>query len=203
VGVAHWLLKLAVKNICSVVLFAELCEYTTISQNKMKIKIIFICNLFIISTLLSGCGAYSFKGSTLSSDLKTITINNFTLAAAGGPANLGNTITEKMKEYYQRNTQLKLKPANADLLLEGSVVGYDLTPQAPTSQDKAGLNRLTITLEVKFSNMKDEEKNFEQNFSFYADFDQNQTLSQVESKLIPIILDQIILDIFNKSAGDW
>jgi Lipopolysaccharide-assembly len=169
----------------------------------MKIKLIFICNLFIISTLLCGCGAYSFKGSTLSSNLETITINNFTLAAAGGPANLGNTITEKMKEYYQRNTQLKLKPANADLLLEGSVVGYDLTPQAPTSQDKAGLNRLTITLEVKFSNMKDEEKNFEQNFSFYADFDQNQTLSQVESKLIPIILDQIILDIFNKSAGDW
>lgn len=169
----------------------------------MKIKIIFFCNLLIISTLIISCGVYSFKGSTLSSDLETITINNFTLAAAGGPANLGNTITEKMKEYYQRNTQLKLKPANADLLLEGSVVGYDLTPQAPTSQDKAGLNRLTITLEVKFSNMKDEEKNFEQNFSFYADFDQNQTLSQVESKLIPIILDQIILDIFNKSAGDW
>lgn len=167
-------------------------------------KFLFLAfNSLIISILITGCGAYSFKGSTLSADLKTITINNFTLAAAGGPANLGNTITEKVKEYYQRNTQLKLKPTNADLMLEGSVVGYDLTPQAPTSQDKAGLNRLTITIQVKFSNMRDEEKNFDQNFSFYADFNQTQTLSQVESKLIPIILDQIILDIFNKSAGDW
>ena len=160
-------------------------------------------NLLIISAFIIGCGAYSFKGSTLSADLKTIAINNFTLAAAGGPANLGNTITEKVKEYYQRNTQLKLKPVNSDLVLEGSVVGYDLTPQAPTSQDKAGLNRLTITIQVKFTNNKDEEKNFDQNFSFYADFNQTQTLSQVESKLIQIILDQIILDVFNKSAGDW
>jgi hypothetical protein len=173
-------------------------------MNKLKKNQGFIyCKIIVLSYLLIGCRAYSFKGSTLSSDLKTIFINNFTLAAAGGPANLGNTITEKLKEYYQRNTQLKLKPLNPDLMLEGSLIGYDLSPQAPTSQDKAGLNRLTITLQVKFSNMKDEEKNFDQNFSFYADFDQTQTLSQVESKLIPIILDQIILDIFNKSAGDW
>ncbi len=172
------------------------------SQNKIK-KLIFIVNLLIISIIGISCGAYSFKGSTLSSDLKTISINNFTISSAGGPANLANTVTEKLKEYYQRNTQLKLKPINADLLLEGSIVSYDLTPQAPTSQDKAGLNRLTITIQVKFSNMKDEEKNFDQNFSFYADFQQTQTLSQVEAKLIPVILDQIILDIFNKSAGDW
>ena len=168
---------------------------------KKQLQIIFL--FLLIGSITVACGAYSFKGSTLSADLKTIAISNFTLAAAGGPANLGNTITEKLKEYYQRNTQLKLKATNPDLQLEGSVVGYDLTPQAPTSQDKAGLNRLTITIQVKFSNNKDEEKNFDQNFSFYADFNQNQTLSQVESKLIPIILDQIILDIFNKSAGDW
>lgn len=157
----------------------------------------------LISQLLCSCGIYSFRGSTLSSDLKTISISNFSLAAAGGPANLSITLTEKLKEYYQRNTQLSLSQTKPDLMLEGSVIGYDLSPQAPTSQDKAGLNRLTITVQVKFSNNKDEEKNFDQNFSFYADFAQTQTLSQVESKLIPIILDQIVLDIFNKSAGDW
>jgi Lipopolysaccharide-assembly len=169
----------------------------------MLINIKNIYYLLIISILCTSCGAYSFKGSTLSSDLKTIAINNFTLATAGGPANLSNTITEKLKEYYQRNTSLKIKPSNTDLLLEGSVVGYDLSPQAPTSQDKAGLNRLTITIQVHFMNNKDEEKSFDQNFSFYADFAQTQTLNQVEAKLIPVILDQIILDIFNKSAGDW
>jgi hypothetical protein len=146
---------------------------------------------------------YSFRGSTLAADLKTIAIPNFSASSAGGPANLSITFTEKLKEYYQRNTNLNITTLKPDLILEGSIVGYDLSPQAPTSQDKAGLNRLSITIEVKFTNNKDEEKNFEQNFSFYADFEQTQTLSQVESKLIPIILDQIVLDIFNKSAGDW
>jgi hypothetical protein len=153
--------------------------------------------------MLQACGIYSFKGSTLSSNLKTMNISNFQLAAPGGPANLTISITEKLKEYYQKNTDLKMSTGNADIMLEGSVVGYDLVPQAPTSQDKAGLNRLLITVQVKFTNNKDEEKNFDQNFSFYADFNQDQTLSQVEGKLIPTILDQIVLDIFNKSAGDW
>ena len=35
------------------------------------------------------------------------------------------------------------------------------------------------------------------------DFPQNQTLSQVEKSLIPKLVDQIILDLFNKIAGDW
>lgn len=151
----------------------------------------------------SSCGIYSFRGTTLASDIKSVTINNFSMATAGGPANLALQFNEKMKEYYQRNTNLALLPNNGDLQLEGSIVGYEVTPAAPTSNDQAALNRLTISIQVKFTNNKDEEKNFDQSFSFFKDFPQNQTLSQVESRLIPQILDQIVQDIFNKSAGDW
>lgn len=153
--------------------------------------------------LLMSCGVYSFTGTTLSPDLKTITVNNFTLQTAGGPANLPLTLNERLKEYYQRYTALKVVPTNGDLLLEGSITGYDLLPIAPTAQDQAGLNRLQITVAVRFVNNKDETKNFEQPFSFYKDFPQNQTLSQNEARLVPLILDQIILDIFNKTAADW
>jgi hypothetical protein len=113
------------------------------------------------------------------------------------------TFNEKLKEYFQRNTSLKIANSNPDLLIEGAITGYEVTPQAPTSDDKGGLNRLTIKIEVKLSNSKDESKNFEQEFSFYKDFAQNQTLSSVEKQLIPVILDQIVLDIFNKTAGEW
>ena len=123
--------------------------------------------------------------------------------AAGGPANLPTQFNEKMKEYYQRNTNLKLLPTNGDLQLEGSISGYEVTPVAPTSQDQAAVTRLTITVQVKFSNIKDETKNFDQNFSFFKDFPQGQTLSQNEKRLIDDIFDQIVQDIFNKSAGDW
>jgi hypothetical protein len=150
---------------------------------------------------LNSC--YSFKGASLSADLKTIQINNIRLEIAGGPTNLSLTVNEKLKEYFQRNTTLKLVNQNPDLLIEGTIVGYELTPQAPTTDDKAGLNRLTLKISFNVVNRLDDTKNFEQEFSFYQDFPQNQTLTQVEKTLIPKLTDQIILDLFNKIAGDW
>jgi hypothetical protein len=152
---------------------------------------------------LSGCGIYSFTGTSLSPDIKTFTVTNFTMATAGGPANLPLLVNEKIKEYFQRNTNLTLVPAAGDLLLEGTITGYDVIPVAPTASDQAGFNRLNVTVQVRFVNNKDETKNFDQGFTFYADFPQSQTLNQNEARLLPVILDQIVQNIFNKSAADW
>lgn len=166
---------------------------------RIMCKKILIC--LFGSIFLSSC--YSFKGASLAQDLKTIQINNIRMETAGGPTNLGLTINEKVKEYFQRNTTLKIINQNPDLFLEGTITGYEMTPQAPTSDDKAGLNRLTMKIQFSLVNRLDETKNFDQEFSFYQDFPQNQTLTQVEKNLIPKLVDQIILDLFNKIAGDW
>jgi hypothetical protein len=160
-------------------------------------------NLILGLVLICLESCYSFKGASLSADLKTIQINNIRLEIAGGPTNMGLTLNEKLKEYFQRNTTLKITNQNPDLLVEGTITGYELTPQAPTTDDKAGLNRVTMRVNFIVTNRLDETKNFEQEFSFYQDFPQNQTLTQVEKTLIPKLTDQIILDLFNKIAGDW
>lgn len=159
------------------------------------------CVITAVSISLSSC--YSFKGASLDPNLKTIQVSNIRMETAGGPANLSLEINEKLKEYFQRNTSLKINNKNPDLLIEGSITGYELTPQAPTGDDKAGLNRITLRVQFRLTNRLDEEKNFEQEFSFYQDFPQSQTLTQVEKALIPKLVDQIILDLFNKIAGDW
>ena len=173
-------------------------SHRRINQRFLTGMILLCCSFITMS-----CGVYSFTGTTLSPDIKTITVNNFVLATAGGPANLPLTFNERLKEYYQRYTNLKVVPANGDMVLEGNITGYDLLAVAPSAQDQASVNRLQITVLVRFYNNKDETKNFEQSFSFYQDFPQDQTLSQNESRLIPRILDQIVLDIFNKTAADW
>lgn len=161
-------------------------------------------NICLITASLIGLSScYSFKGASLDPNLKTIQISNIRMETAGGPANLSLEINEKLKEYFQRNTSLKINNKNPDLLIEGSIIGYELTPQAPTGDDKAGLNRLTLTIQFRLVNRLDEDKNFDQEFSFYQDFPQSQTLPQVEKALIPKLVDQIILDLFNKIAGDW
>lgn len=92
------------------------------------------------------------------------------METAGGPANLSLELNEKLKEYFQRNTSLKINNKNPDLLIEGSIVGYELTPQAPTGDDKAGLNRITLRVQFRLTNRLDEDKNFEQEFSFIKIF---------------------------------
>lgn len=181
-------------------------EYNMMNEKKasalykrMVVSFIVLHSAFI----LQSCGIYSFTGTTLSPDLKTITVNNFTLQTAGGPTNLALNFNERLKEYYQRYTNLKVVPNNGDLVLDGTITNYDLLAIAPTATDQAGLNRLQITVQARFVNNKDESKNFEQSFSFYQDFPQNQTLTQNEPRLVPKILDQLVLDIFNKTAADW
>jgi Lipopolysaccharide-assembly len=159
--------------------------------------------IIVNCSLIIGCKVYSFSPAKVSSDLKTITVQNVVMGTAGGPANLTLTFTEKLKEYYQRNTSLKLKPNDADLLLESTIVGYELTPVSATSSDKAALNRLTIRIEVRFVNAKYEEESFEKEFSFYQDFPQEQNLSQVEGSLVPKIIDQLVLNIFTDTAAQW
>lgn len=165
------------------------------------VKLVFIA--FIFSIIFSGCGVYSFTGTSLSPDIKTFTVTNFTMGTAGGPADLPQRLTEQLKEYYQKNTSLTQLPNGGDLILEGSITGYDVTAAAPTANDQAGLNRLNLTVQVRFTNGKDETKNFDQSFTYYADFPQDQTLNQNEARLIPTLLENIVQQVFNKSAADW
>jgi Lipopolysaccharide-assembly len=173
--------------------------------DKFKTVNVFLLTLVGLSVGLGSCTRvnYGFSGTSLSPDIKSISVVNFTMGTAGGPPNLSLKFNEKIKEYYQRNTNLILLPNNGDLQLEGSITGYETTPVAPTSSDQAALTRLTITVQVKYSNAKTEDKDFDKNFSFYKDFPQSQTLNQVENKLIEDIFTQIIQDIFTATAADW
>lgn len=165
-------------------------------------------NLSIIVLLafgMSSCGVYSFTGrSTLSADVKTFSIQNITLSAPSSYATLSQEFTEKLKEYYQRNTKLKQVAQNGDIQIEGSIVDYRTDGVASSaSGDKAAMNRLTIVVEVVFSNKFNEADNFEKDFSFYLDYPQNQTLTEAEPTLVPKILDQLVLNIFGDTVAKW
>ncbi len=173
-----------------------------------RFQLLTVALFFSIFALFSGCKIYSLTGTTLDfSKIKTISINNFYNNAGTGPANLAQTFTERMRDYFQNNTPLKIVTGNSDLHIEGSIVGYDVTPVAPTgnqgTQVQASLNRLTIRVQVKYINNTNEDENFDQTFTAYEDFAQSRTLSQVESSLIPTISDRIVYDVFNRSVANW
>ena len=163
-------------------------------------------SLLLITILVAGTGCkvkYSMTGASISPDVKTINIKYFPKTAALGPASLSQTFTEKLKDKFQNNTSLAIVTANGDLTLEGSISGYSIIPQSIQSNETAAQNRLTITVSVKFTNIKNEKQNFETNFSRYADFESSLNISTIEDNLITQINEQIIDDIFNKAVINW
>ena len=90
-----------------------------------------------------------------------------------------------------------------DLILEGSITDYQTSPVAIQENDQAALNRLTITIEVVYTNTKDDNLSFESKFSRYVDYSSSQNLTDVQEGLIEEINQMLIEDVFNKAVVNW
>jgi len=177
--------------------------------NSIKLTISFSLTLIGL-VFIQSCGVYSFTGSTLGPDVKTISIQTFTNNALLGPSNMSVTFTEEIKDYFQQNTGLILVDQEGDIQLEGYIENYTLTPvaaSASSSSNDANLanqSRITISISAVYINTKDDQFDFDRRFSNFRDFDQATTdLSQVEEQLVDEIFEQIIIDIFNSSVANW
>ncbi len=160
--------------------------------------------LFILMVLsLSACKIYSLSGASISPDTKTVSVAYIENNAALVNPTLSQTLTESLKDRIVSQTGLQLIRTSADLDFEGTIIDYSIKPLAIQGNEFAAQNRLTISVKIRFSNNKDESKNFEQVFTRYADYPGTQTLSTVEADLIKTINTQLIDDIFNKAFVNW
>jgi Lipopolysaccharide-assembly len=165
--------------------------------------------IFIITVLgTSGCISYSFTGAATNATSMQVDLffNNTDL----GPANLGPNFTNRLKDYYQRNSSLKIVEEGGQLQIEGVITDYRLTPVAPVSSgttsqiSTAALTRLTIAVRANYVDNLEPKNSFkDRSFSFYADFQNTQDLSAVQEDLEKKIFEQILLDIFNATVANW
>ena len=103
----------------------------------------------------------------------------------------------------QRQTSLALVNHSGDYAFSGSISSYTISPIAIQGTETAAMNRLTISVHIKFSNKFDKSKNFEQTFSRYADYPSNQNFTAVENTLVTQINEALTDDIFNKAFVNW
>ena len=90
------------------------------------------------------------------------------------------------------------------LIFEGEIVEYYIAPITATSQSTAAQNRLTISVNVRFYNTKEELKDFDQRFSFYFDYGgSSQLVGSQKEEAIGVIFERITQDIFNVSLANW
>jgi hypothetical protein len=169
----------------------------------IKNRIGFVWMIVTVMVISSCKPRISLNGASIPSEAKTVSVAFFTNNASLAPPSLSQRFTEKLRDMISQQTPLALMKQNGDLTFEGSIVDYNVAPVAIQASDKAGSNRLTIAVSVKYFNKFDETKNFEQTFSRFADYPSGESLSSKEAELVTEINRQLTEDIFNKAFNNW
>ena len=160
--------------------------------------------IFLLAVLLTACRmSISLTGGTVDPRAKTVAITTFPNNASLVNPTLSQSFTTALKDKIQAQTPLTIVNDNGDYAIEGEITEYSVNPVAIQGNDTPAMNRLTITVRVRFTNKFDEAQNFEQTFSRYADYYSTQNLSSVESGLVAEISDALTDDIFNKAFVNW
>ena len=162
------------------------------------------CLVVLLSCcLFTGCGIYTFSGASIPAEAKTVSVQYFPNNAQLVNPLLSNALTNALNDMFVNQTTLQSVPQNGDLALEGEITGYSTAPIAITGNQTAAMNRLTVTVNVRFTNKYDESKDFEQRFSQYQDYPSSQDLNAVQDVLVEQIIEDLCQDIFNKAVVNW
>ena len=168
----------------------------------MRIKTKIAVFMLALAFVCQGCGIYSFSGASIPAEAKTVSVDYFPNHAQLVNPLLSNNLTNALRDAMTNQTTLDMVESGGDLSFEGEITDYKTSPVAITGQT-AAMNRLTITVKVRFSNRIDETKDFEQTFSRYEDYPSNQELISVQESLTATIVEQLVEDIFNKALVNW
>lgn len=169
------------------------------------------CKLYIILLIvlhIHGCGNYSFTGASIPEGTESFQVNLFENNSGNNVGSifepgLDRDFTVALQNILENQTNLEMLQSNGDLLYEGEIIEYRVSPMTATANLDAAQNRLTITINVIFTNFNSEEDNFEQRFSFYFDFPAAEQLVSVKNEAHEIIFERITQEIFNASLAKW
>jgi len=167
-----------------------------------KYNILFIVSITLTVTV-SSCLTVSLTGSNINPNAKTVSISTFTNNASLVNPALSQEFTTALINKIQSQTPLTVVNNNGDYTLEGEIVGYSISPVAIQGNDVAAMNRLTISVRVRFSSKYDENSDFEQTFSRYMDYNSTDNFSTRENGLVSAINETLTDDIFNKAFVNW
>lgn len=173
-------------------------------KRKIISAIVVTLSLCITALIVHSCGIYSFTGTSIQSDVKTISISYFEYKALKVNPTLANQMTESLRDKFIKLTKLEQVDMDGDLQIEGAITGYDVKATAVTANETAAQNRLTVSVKISFVNKNHPEDDFDdKSFSAYADFDSSLSLDSKEAELCDEIVEKLCEDIFNATVAQW
>lgn len=166
-----------------------------------KLKHIF--TILVIAATAQSCWKYSFTGVN---DLKaeTFQVNYFQNNSALIEPGLDRDFTLALQDLITNQTSLGLVTSNGDLVYEGEITEYRISPTTATADNRAAQNRLTISVQVRFYDKSNPDEDLEQRFSFFYDYPgSSQLVGAQKTTAHEEIFERITQDIFNATLAKW
>ena len=157
---------------------------------------------FLVFSLISSCGVYTPYGAQ-TSGAKTFSVDYFKPQTPLASPVVAQLFTEDLKDLVQRQSTLRLVDANGELQFSGLITDYRVSPVGVQGDETTARNRLTVTIQVKYTNTLEPDLSFERPFTKFTDYDSALDLLTVEEELMEEINEQITQEVFNASLGNW
>lgn len=170
----------------------------------MTSRVLFSCLAALLLATSACTISYKLNGASIDYNrVKTLAVTDFSNQATLVYPPLSQELTEGMKDIFAKQTKLKLIRQNGHLNLEGEIVGYELTPMAAKADGYATETKLTLTVNVRFSNTTNPEDDFEERFTTFRNFEATKMLDEVQATLCEEMIKEIAEQVFNKSVAKW
>ena len=160
--------------------------------------------LYIMFNLQSCSVKYSLTGASISPETTSFQVNYFQNNAPLIEPGIERDFTNKLIDLLINQTSLELVKSKGDLVYEGEIVEYRISPTTATADNRAAQNRLTVAVNIRFYDIKDPDADFEKRFSFYYDYAGNvQLIGSQRDTALDEIFERITQDVFNASLAKW
>lgn len=168
-------------------------------------KITRVSLLFALPMAIVACSvSYKFNGASINYDkVKSISIADFPIKSDYVYAPLATRFNEDLKDIFVRQTRLQLLKRNADMEIEGEIVGYNQYNQSVQGDGYSSETKLTLTVNVRFVNNTNHKEDFERQFTAFRVYSSNQLLTAVQDTYIAEMSKEITDQIFNATVANW
>ena len=155
--------------------------------------------------LLVSCSVtYKFNGASIDySKTKTIQIADFPIRSSYVWGPMANIFNNQLKDQYANHTKLIQVKRNGDLRIEGEITRYEQRNKAVSSEGYSAQTELSMTVNVRFTNSKRHEEDFERQFTAQSTYDTTQSLNSVQEELVTQMVKDITDQIFNATVANW
>ena len=162
---------------------------------------ILLCSVIIFNSCRI---SYKFNGASIDyTKTKSISIAEFPNTSELVYAPLSQEFAEKLRDTYTKQTRLQVLKKAGDMHIEGEITGYQLTPMSIGADTYAAETKLTISINIRFTNNKNPSDDFEKKYSAYQTFDSNLMLNDVQDQLLKTMIDEISDNIYNDTVAKW